>query len=61
MFPLRVRVDLGAMVMKGFPHSSKLQHYLSLMIRLFSVISRTLGEFYPSVEMQLVFSITPVD
>ena len=42
MLPHRAWVDMGAMAMKGAPYSPKLQHYLSLTIRLFSVISRTL-------------------
>ena len=43
---------------KGTPHSPKLQHYWSLTIGLINVISSTLieGEFYPSAEMQLVYS-----
>ena len=39
---LRVRVDPGAMAMKGTPHSSNLQNYWNLTIRLFNIISRTL-------------------
>ena len=42
MLPLRARVDLGAMAMRGTPHAPKLQHCWNLTIRLFSVISRTL-------------------
>ena len=42
VLPFRARVDLGAMAMKGAPHSPKLQHHWNLTIRLFSVISRTL-------------------
>ena len=42
VLPLRVRLNLGAMVMKGCPHSPKPQHHWNLTIRLFSVISRTL-------------------
>ena len=40
-----------------------LQHYWSLAIRLFSVISRTLvwGGDYPSAEMQSVYSTVPAD
>ena len=41
MLPLRDRVDLGAMAMKGTLHSPKLQHYWNLTIRLFSFIFRT--------------------
>ena len=42
MLPLRARGDLGAMAMKGTPHSPKLQRHWDLTIRLFSVISWTL-------------------
>ena len=57
MLPLRARVNLEAMAMKGNPHSSKLQHYWNLTIRLFSVISRTLvGGSYPSAEKQSAYS-----
>ena len=46
----------------GTLHSPKIQHYWSLTIRLFSVISRTLvGESYPSAEMQSVCSTAPAD
>ena len=54
------RVNLGAMGMKGTPHSPKLQHYWSLNIGLFSVISRILvaQESYPFAETQFYnFSI----
>ena len=43
-------------------HSPKSQHYWSLAIRLFSVISRTLaGEVIPYAKMQLVYSIAPAN
>ena len=42
MQPLRARVNLGAMTIKGSSYSPKLRHFWSLTIRLFSVISRTL-------------------
>ena len=42
VLPLRARVDLGAMAMKGYSTFPKLQHSWNLTIRLFSVISRTL-------------------
>ena len=56
MLPLHVRVDLGAVAMKGY-----LQW--SLTIRLFNVISRTLaGEgFYYSAERRSMFSTDPVN
>ena len=37
-----VRVGLGAIKMKGYLHSSKLLYYWSLIIRFFSLKSRTL-------------------
>ena len=43
MLPLWARVDLGAMAMKGTPHSPKLQHFKSVAMRFFSVINRTLA------------------
>ena len=47
---------------RGTPNSPKLQHYWTLTIRLFRVISRTLvRESYRSVEMQSVFSTAPAD
>ena len=57
------RVDLGAMAMKSASHSPKLQHYLNLPIRLFSVISRTIvvGGSYPSAEVRSVYSTAPAD
>ena len=46
MLPFRIRVNLGAMAIKGgTPYSPKLQHYWSLTNRLFSVISRPLVEW----------------
>ena len=50
------RVDLEAMAIKGvLSHSLKLWHYWNLTI-FFSVISgHSLGEFYISAEMQLVY------
>ena len=42
MLPLCVRVDLGAMAIQRFSALPKAQDYLSLTIRLFSVITRTL-------------------
>ena len=41
----------------------KIQHYLSLTIRLFDVISRTLfvGVFYPFAKMQSAYSTAPAD
>ena len=63
MLPLRARVDLGAMAIKGTPHSPKLQHHRNFTIRLFCVVSRTLigGGYYPSAEMQSAYSMAPAD
>ena len=53
------RVDLGSMAMKEYSAFPKLQHYWSLIIRLFSVIYQdTLwggGGSYPYEEMQSVY------
>ena len=51
------------MTMKGYSHSSKLQHYRNVTIRLFSVISKTLvGQgSYPSAEKQSVYSAATAD
>ena len=65
VLPLQMRVNLGAMAIKGYSAFPKAQHYWSLTIRLINVISRTLiwwggGGSYPSAEMQLVYSTAPV-
>ena len=55
MLPLQVRWERWQW--RGILHYSKLQHYWSLTIRLFNVISGHLWEeSYPSVEMQSVYS-----
>ena len=61
MLPLRVRVNLGAMPMKGY--TPKLQYYWNFIIKLFSVISRTLVGIgsYPSAEKQSVCSTASTD
>ena len=63
MLPLRTRVDLGVMAMKGYSASPKLQHHWNIAIILFSVISRTLVVVgsYPSEEMQSGYSTAPAD
>ena len=62
MLPLRVRVDLRAMALKGTLHSPKLQYYWSLTIRLFSVISRTLvGEVLPLCRDAVGVFYSPAD
>ena len=42
VLPLRARVDLGVMAIKGTLHFPKFQYYRSLSIRLLNVISWTL-------------------
>ena len=50
------------MAMKGYSHSPKLQHYLSIGIRLFNVIYRTLVvESLRLTEMQSVYFYGPDD
>ena len=64
MLPLRARVDLGAMAIKGYSAFPKLQHLWNLTIRLISVIYRTFvggGASNPSAEVQSVFSTFPAD
>ena len=65
MLPLWVRVGLGLMAMKEYSTSPKLQHYCSLTIRLFNIISRSLvdvcGGSYVSAEMQSQYSIAPAN
>ena len=63
VLPLQARVDLGAMAMKGlsaFPQSSGITGTLpSRCLVLYPGYS--LGESYPSAEMQSVYSATPAD
>ena len=42
VLPIRIRMVLGAMAIRGNLHSPKLHHYWGLNIRLSSVINRTL-------------------
>ena len=64
VLPLWVRVDLGAMAMKGYNAFPNLQHYWNLTIILFRVISRILivrwWGTYPFAEKQSVYSTAPV-
>ena len=63
MRPLRARVDLGAMSMKGYSTFTKVLG-LGFAIRWFSVISRiVIGVvgFYRSAEMQSVYSTNHAD
>ena len=53
MLPFRARVDLGLVVIKGAPHSSKLQHHWNLTI--------THGGSYTSEEVQTVYSTASAD
>ena len=58
MLPLRARVYLGVMAIKGYYTFSKVPHYWNLTVRLFSVISRPLVGVgsYTSADMQSVYS-----
>ena len=48
--------------MEGYSIFLQTTVYWSLTIRLFSVISgHSLGEFYPSAEIQLMYSAAPPD
>ena len=61
MLPLRVRVDLGAMAMKGCAAFPKAPALLEPYHQIFCLISKTLLRrvSYPSAEMQSVYSIAP--
>ena len=66
MLPLRARVELGAMALKGYSafKDPKIQYYWNLTIRLLSVIFRTLvgsRGSYLSSEKQSVYSTAPTD
>ena len=62
MLPLRVRVDLGAMAMKGYSTFPKTPALLESLIRVFSIISRTfVGRSYSSTEMQSMYSLARAD
>ena len=63
MLPLRARVDLGAMAMKGYSTFPKAPTLLEPHHQIFNVISRTLvgGGSYPSAEKQSVYSTAPAD
>ena len=57
---LQARVDQGVIAMKTTPLSPKLQHYSSLIIRLFSVISSTMKRtfFQAAVVSILLYGCT---
>ena len=63
VLPFWVRVNLGAMAMKGCSAFPKLQYRWNLTIRFFSVISMTLIGVgpYPSAEVQSVYSTAPAN
>ena len=62
VLPLRVRVVLVAMGMKGYSAYRKLQHYRNLNIRLFSVnLGHSLVWSYHSAVKQSVYSTAPAD
>ena len=57
MLPLRVRVDIGTMVMKGFQNFSRHLQYLNLTITLFNAIEgHSLGKFYSAAEIKSAYS-----
>ena len=61
MLPLRPGLTLERWQRGGTPHSSKLQHYWNLTIRLFSVIlGHSFRESYLSAEIQSTYSTVPV-
>ena len=62
VLPLRVRVGVRAMAMKGPPHSLNLQGW-SLSIRWFNVLSGTLfgAGFYSSADIQSMYSTVQAD
>ena len=55
MLPLRAKVNLGAIAIKGTSHSPNLMHYWSHTIKLFSGISKTLVGRW-GVLLKLVYS-----
>ena len=63
MLPLRARVDLGAMAMKGYSAFPKAPALLQPHHLMFSVISRHSlgGGSYPSAEVQSVYSTAAAD
>ena len=60
MLPLRVRVDLGAMAMKGYFAFPKAL-VASSSDCLVSYLGHSLGECYPFAETQSVYSAVPTD
>ena len=63
MLPLWAKMDLGVKAMKGYSSFPKLQHYWSLVLRLFNDISRTLiwVGADPYAEIQSVYCMAPDD
>ena len=61
VLPLRARVNLEAMAIKVTPHSPKLKYYWNLTIILLSYPGNSLGESYPSAEMQSVYFAAPAE
>ena len=64
VLPLRARVDLGAMAMKGytaFPKAPALLKPHHQFVSYQVMHTRWAGESYPSKEMQLVYFTSPVN
>ena len=55
--PIRARVNLGAIEMKGYSAFPKLHHYRSLTIRLFSFIYKAF--VLPLSRLRLIFFLFP--
>ena len=62
LLPLRTRLDLGMMAINEYPVFPKALVLLKPHHQIFGVIPSTLvGESYPSLEMQSVYSAAPAD
>ena len=63
VLPLKVRVDLGVMEMKGYSTFTKYPALLKPHHQIVQVSysGHSLGEFYPSVEMQPAYSTAPAN
>ena len=62
VLPHWARVDLGAMAIKGYPYNPKSSRtWTPPSENLVSYPVRSLGRFYPSAEMQSLYSTVPAD
>ena len=60
MLPLRVRMDLGAVAIKGYPVFPKAPALRKPHHQLFDVITgHSFEESYPSTQMQSMYSAAP--